>query len=80
MKNKIKKYYNQRMVEIIEGVEGQDEFVDMFLEQDIFDEIVEEFDYDVEPDFQEELIEMKNAFRKFHNELISHINVIRKSK
>ena len=69
MKNEIKKYYNQRMVEIIEGVEGQDEFVDMFLEEDIFEEIVDEFDYDVEPDFQEELIEMKNAFRKFHNEL-----------
>jgi len=63
MKNKVKKYYQNRMIEIVNN-DIDNEFIDMFLEEDIFDEIYDEFEYDVESDFQEELIEMKNQYIK----------------
>ena len=63
MKNEIKKYYQNRMIELI-NVADEVEFVDMFLEEDIFEEIADELGYDVERDFENELIEMKNQYIK----------------
>ena len=63
MKNEVKKYYQNRMVELI-NVADEVEFVDMFLEEDIFEEIADELGYDVERDFENELIEMKNQYIK----------------
>ena len=63
MKNEVKKYYQNRMIELI-NVADEVEFVDMFLEEDIFEEIADELGYDVERDFENELIEMKNQYIK----------------
>ena len=63
MKNEIKKYYQNRMVEIVNN-DVDNEFIDMFLEEDIFEEIADELGYDVERDFENELIEMKNQYIK----------------